>query len=394
MANLMDLVRELKALNAKKKSGTALTPEEKERRSALKDYLKSAMDNPPTSTEGAPVDSPSDELPLPPVTAPSGEASSPDKGALPSPFSAAPQPISMEGAFAIDANNLFDEAMASPLQNVAPEKSSNSQRSASNGQTPQSDFRRISADELSDVERKAEEAARANKKRKRAFDPASVQKQLKEIGTTSRFMPSASDIVQEQYYSSYYDDGFDPLAASTLVTALPTQDSREIPLNAFSLEHPLAKYPPEGLAFLDDFPILYKRKILAPPGEEELADIEDPNLFVKGTRKVTLHLTNGRTLRGSIDSLARDTLGFIITSNGKKMEFAFSQTMALFVHLKSGTQSEARGKSIKVVFSDGRGVKGYSDESDNNTTFLSVVPASKYERIIVPRTAVKQVLPL
>ncbi|MCC7073091.1 MAG: hypothetical protein IT383_17345 [Deltaproteobacteria bacterium] len=44
MANLMDLVRELKTLNARKKAGDALSPAEESRRKELKSYLRDALE--------------------------------------------------------------------------------------------------------------------------------------------------------------------------------------------------------------------------------------------------------------------------------------------------------------------------------------------------------------
>lgn len=198
MANLMDLVRELKSLNARKKAGETLSDDENSRRKELKKYLKTALANQSqtggaVSATGTPVNptrSPSSPAPAAgrspssPVMPAAGRSPSspampaagrspsspampaagrspsspampvagrsPSSPAMPavgrSPSSPAMPAAEAQNRFAVDAESLFAEASASAAVTAAATGGTRSDSSATN---PAITFE--TASELSDV---------------------------------------------------------------------------------------------------------------------------------------------------------------------------------------------------------------------------------------------------
>jgi hypothetical protein len=438
-AHVMGLLRELKALNARKKAGEPLSTEEETRRKELKVYLKAQLESggggedtgttsPPqrvtTNVSRAPTSAVSNvsQPPVPaPVPAAVVAASAPK--AAPRPVSVAqapaPAPVSTPPPPPRVAAPTQPPVMSSrpaPVPVATPTPPPGSKKdaymisgieglfeAASNSEAVNrtARMRRPSASasegDIADAEAAADAAVRANKKRPRATTPEEVEAQLKQGGGT--YTPPASDFVLEQYYGDYFEEGLQPAEFSAALDLAPI-DPRELQFRQ-ALDVAMggkggatSAAVPAGLAFLDDYPVLYARNILPVPTDAAPAVADDPSMLI-GRRKVTIHLINGEKKQGLVRGLRRGELAFKLDVNGAMEDVTLQQVKAVFVHLQGSTQPpHSEGKSITVTFLDQRTVSGDSaDYSPNAPVFTLVPPAGRgqFERIIVNMQAVASV---
>ncbi len=434
MANLMDLVRELKGLNARKKAGEVLSALDETRRKELKAYLRttlesqgsggssledSAIREPPSrsssgpkavplgrppagSSAPKPVPQPRDpqtkaaprpvstptgaglDDPLPPLPAkkpptsggkpraepldedipPPGRAEPLDED-LP-PAGAAPRPfVPKKNPFAIDAGALIDAAANSEaVAKVDPFANRKAHASAA---------------EVEDAEARADAAIRANKKKVRAKDADEAAEQLQQ--TEATYTPPEDSFVLEQYYGDFMSDGYVPLDPAEAGDLKPI-DPREMELAKLDIAGgpgggSTSAAVPAGLAFLDDFAVLYARRVLPSADDEVVVDSTDPDLLIPGKRRVTVHLLNGEKKQGAIRSLRRGELGFRLEplGSGHPEEVSIAQVKAVFIHLQANAAPrEAAGRPVTATFRDGRSVQGTSDDYQPGAPMFTLVP--------------------
>lgn len=471
---LMELARELKTLNARRKGGEALSPDEDKRRKELKKYLKAALSKEKgggTSEGGAvsgmqtsmessapkapPAKKPAAKKPaanpyaiggvddlLGMAAADSKGPSEDDEFATSSIDDGEAEDLGMSmddggelhsekvpgnktkkdysNAFAVDASNLFDNALGSEnVQAAAPTMGDPTSKSARAKKGKGTELRSGDfAEWLSDtsdgrakmrndgkaieaIGLKADEAAAANKTRDHVTKPEDVKLQLGDIMGGSGYTPPESQLAHEQYYGEYVEEeGFGYADLGQALDTLKPIDPREIELHrAGVLADENDPSPvPAGLAFLDDFMALYELGVVPPASEELNFDSDDPNLLIPGKRKVTVHLLNGQVKRGAIRTLARDDMGFRLepTGTGKAQDIPLQHIKAIFVHMPSNaTPREINGRQITVMFKDRRSVAGVSDDYAPGATMFSLIPpagrGAQFERIIVNPQSIKQV---
>ena len=277
----MALVRELKALNARKKAGEELSGDEEGRRKELKTFLKSQLEGGGGDGAASPVPVATAAVPAPVLAAvaasPRPIAAPPPRPVTlaappqtPAPITPPPRPayVPRKDVFAISgADSFIDAAMDSEV--VA--------------KTDPWANRRVHAS--------ADAAVRAQRKRERATAPEDVEAQLKEVATG--YTPPSDDYCLEQYYGDYFSEGLQ--AAHGVETAgLVPVDPREVEVrravdiaSAPGSGETTVTVPP-GLAFLDDFAALYTRRILEAPAANVVPmTFDDPTLLI-GARKVTV----------------------------------------------------------------------------------------------------------
>jgi hypothetical protein len=301
---------------------------------------------------------------------------------------AQPQPyVPKKNAFAIDAGlagSLIDNAMRSDaVSKVDPWALKQAHASQA---------------EIEESNERADAALRANKKRERANGADEALAQLKEI--EAAYTPPVDAFTFEQYYSEYETEGLVPVDAAA-ASGLKPIDPREIELQRAGVEAAgasnAAVQVPRGLAFLDDFPALYTRRILPPPDEELVSDSADPSLIVPGKRKVTVHLINGEKKQGSIRQLKRGELGFRLEPMGSGLpeEMSIAQCKAVFIHLQaSAPPKDVQGRTLTVTFRDGRSAQGVSDDYQPGAPVFSIVPPAgrgQFERVIINGSFVQAV---
>ena len=396
-AQLMGLVRELKALNARKKAGETLSSSEETRRKELKVFLKSQLeggDPEPSVTAQRPASTPPTSTPAPPPPEPTRAAprpatmssAPPTPPARPAPAAPAPPPyVPRKDQFAIggNADSLINAAMGSDaVAKVDPWG-----------------HRKVQANqgELDDAEARADAAIKATKKRERASTPEEVLAQIRE--TQGGYTPPSDDYCQEQYYGEYLGEGLSMVGAGDAIDLRPI-DPREIEVRraidvaAGPAAGGMTMTIPSGLLFLDDFVALYSKRVLAPPSDEVSFEVDDPSMLI-GKRKVTVHLLNGEKKQGSIKALRRGELGFKLEGAGVVEEIALSQIKAVFVHLQGSSQPRAGGgRSVTVMFRDQRAVQGDSDDYAPNAPVFTLIPPAgrgQFEKIIVNAAAVHSV---
>jgi hypothetical protein len=439
-AQLMGLVRELKTLNARKKAGEVLTPDEEARRKELKTFLKAQLEgaggvddegsavsprpSPAPAPVSAPVPAASPAAVPPPRPAPSPPpppmpVAPPPRPAPPPPpmtaaappprpapgVSAAPPPLrsaplaepappprveppkfaGKKDAFAISGAASFIEAAmnSEAVAKVDPWAGRKAQASAA---------------EVEDAEARADAALKANKKRERVTEPDQVEQQLREVqgGYTP---PEPDHLVLEQYYGDYFGEGLS-LAPVAETADLKPIDPRELELRraldvtAGPASGATSATVPPGLAFLDDFSALYAKKVLPPPIGEVENEPADPSLLV-GRRKVTVHMLNGEKKQGTIRALRRGELGFKLETPGAQEEIAIAQIKAVFVHLQPNAAPKAgAGRSVTVLFRDQRSVQGDTDDYVPGQPVFTLIPPAgrgQFEKIVVNAGAVASV---
>jgi hypothetical protein len=392
---MMAKVRELKALNARKKAGEALTPEEENRRKELKTVLRAELENPAGGEEAAstaptPVAPPA---PRPPPQAPAAPPPRPVAARpVPMPDDAPPVPpagarpfVPKKDAFAIAGASSFIDAAMSSEAVAKTDGWANRKATAS-------------AADLADAEARADAAIRANKKRGRAVTPEEVEGQLQE--TEGAYTPPEADhLVLEQYYGDYFGEGLQ-LAPALESAELKPIDPREIELRraldvtATPGAGSTSATVPPGLAFLDDFSALYAKKVLPPPLADVEDELPDPTLLV-GRRKVTVHMLNGERKQGSIRALRRGELGFKLETPAATEEIAIGQIKALFVHLQpNATPKGGAGRPVTVMFRDQRSVQGDTDDYAPGAAVFTLVPPAgrgQFEKIVINAGAVASV---
>lgn len=456
----MDLVRELKGLNARRKAGETLSPTEEARRKELKAYLRSTLEaQGGTSEDSAIKDAPSRSssapkavsmpaatpLPVPatppapavPVfdqAVPAPSVRSVPRAATPAPAPASfgpldedvpppakktnpplaghagvpggrPSPAALEPLdedlppasstpkpfvprkdfFAIDAGNLLDEAASSEaVAKVDP--FANRKAHASRA-------------EVEEAEARADAALRATKKKDRPRNADEAVEQLRQ--TEAAYTPPEEDFVLEQYYGSFETEGYERVDVREAGDLKPI-DPREIELAKLDVAGgpgggATSVTLPPGLAFLDDFPVLYAKRIVPSPEEEVVVDSNDPNLLIPGKRKVTVHLLNGEKKQGAIRSLRRGELGFRLEplGSGHPEEVSLAQVKAVFIHLQpNASPKDVPGRPLTAIFRDGRSVQGQSDDYQPGAPVFTLVPPAgrgQFERIIVNAAAVQAV---
>jgi hypothetical protein len=407
-AQLMGLVRELKALNARKKAGEELSASDETRRKELKVFLKAQLEgtgsggNEPASSSVSgppPVAAPA-ATPAPPVRAPAQPPPRPVpaavRAAVPAavpaaaPVAAAPKPASSyvpkKDIFAIGGAAAFIEAAVNSDAVKKTDGWSNRKSVAS-------------AADIADVEAAADSAVRATRKRARVTSPEDVELQIQEMG--GGYTPPDNDYVMEQYYGDYFSEGLS-LASMTESADLKPIDPREVQFRQAidvavgSGSGSVTVTVPPGLAFLDDFPALYSRRVLAPPVDEaNAAAADDPTLLI-GRRKVTIHLLNGEKKQGSVRALRRGELGLKLESGGGVVEeIGIMQVKAIFVHLQPNAQHIAgNGRTLTVLFRDQRAVQGESTDYEPGAQVFTLVPPAgrgQFEKIVINAVAVSSV---
>lgn len=448
MANLMDLVRELKALNARKKGGETLSPTEEARRKELKGYLRSTLEaqgggasledsavrevpnrGGVPAGSSAPKDAPTPRVPSAssaPKPAPSPSSASSSSSNAPT-RAGAPRPVSTPTSEPAGRDNFMADmlpqtqqskaAAAPPPQAAAPkpyvpkkdiyaiqDAGSLIDAAASSDAVAKVDplaLRKAHASsaEVEEAEQRAEAAVRANKKKPRAQSPDEAAEQLAQ--SSGGYTPPDDNYALEQYYGDFAMEGYSFVDARDAGDLKPI-DPREIELSKLDA----ASGPstgstnvavPAGLAFIDDFPALYAKRVLPPPDEEITVDSNDPNMLIPGKRKVTVHLLNGEKKQGSIRSLRRGELGFRLepVGNGHVEELSIAQVKAVFIHLQANQPAkDVPGRSLTATFRDGRAVQGVSDDYQPGAPVFTLVPPAgrgQFERIIVNAAAVSSV---
>ncbi|HEY1099249.1 MAG TPA: hypothetical protein VGF99_09980, partial [Myxococcota bacterium] len=207
-AQLMGLVRELKALNARKKAGEELSPDEEARRKELKTFLKSQLEGgsddaaataapPRAATTGAVAAVPparSTTTGSIAAVAPAAHVAAPAQPrpvtmsappVTPPPVPTKPAYVPKKDVFAIGGADAFIEAAMGSEAVARTDPWANRRVHASDG-------------DIADAEAAADAALRANKKRERAVTPEEVEAQLREH--RSGYTPAADSYVLEQYY--------------------------------------------------------------------------------------------------------------------------------------------------------------------------------------------------
>lgn len=463
--SVVELMREFKALQARKKAGESLTPDEDERRKALRAYLRGALaKQAPGRAKTAPTPKPAPQepasapptsaspTPTPKTAAPQQAASQTAAAPLPQPVAAPPpQPVAppqpasapvtqavaqpapaSQPAAAKPAGAVLGRVQTKSVQaRKLPEPLSTPR--AKSGYVPKADafaikgagvdalFAEANASEAvnkvapgvrqaaraTDDERrmqaeKAENAAALNKTRPRARNADEAAEQLSQVAAGSSYTAGFFDAAYEDYYGEYADEGyaFIPSEQETALQIAPI-DPRELELYKAGLagtDGDTVPVPvPDGLAFIDDFPVLYQMSILPPPDEDAEPDLDDPNLIIRGKRKVTVHMLRGQIKRGVVRKLGKSDMGFTLLpqGTGQSEDLSIAQLKAVFVHRPSRHAAEpGAGRSITVTFQDGRSVQGMSEDYQPGAAMFTLVPPpgrGQFERIIVNAQAVRAV---
>lgn len=261
-----------------------------------------------------------------------------------------------------------------------------------------------SKSDLDEAEAKADRASKANRTREKATNDDEVAAQFQEIGAENQYTSRDLDYQVDDYFSGHNDEGFEFVeqVVESLLELAPI-DPRELEMHkAGIVTDPSAPGAmnvtlPPGLAFLDDFPALYRNDILTSPDDEAEPDSDDPNLLIPGKRKVTVHLIAGGVKRGVVREMRRDALGFKLEpiGSGRVEEFSMQQIKAMFIHKQpKGTPPVASGRTLTVTFRDRKSIKGTSDDYQPGVTMFTLVPPpgrGQFECILVNSTAVAQV---
>ena len=403
MANLMELVRELKMLNKRRKAGEKLNAADDARRVELKEYLRHALEGQGVSAEDTgpqvPVPKPASmptgaPVPVVAVVTPTAASAQQTTGSHPPVPPLAATPISTAVAFPPRAvAPPAGEAAASvpPIASagpVAPDAVAKVDPYAGKQA-------RASRTEIDEAEAAAERALKATRTRERPRSAEEAAVQLQQIDEKSGYTPPATAVAEEPYFGGYGEEGYavvtDPPAG-----LLPI-DPREAELYKAGLVGPNARptlVVPRGLVFLDDFSALYQRGLLTPSEDEVVVDKADPNMLIPGKRKVTVHLLNGEKRMGAIREMRRGDLGFSLEQHGSGSAESMSITQVKAVFIHAGPHSPAQavaGRSLTVTFRDARTVQGNSEDYAPGAPVFTLVPGGgrgQFERIIVNGAAV------
>lgn len=155
---------------------------------------------------------------------------------------------------------------------------------------------------------------------------------------------------------------------------------------------------PTGLVFLDDFPLLYARGVLANIDAQQAAaaGADDIDVWIPGKRKVTIHMLNSEVKRGDLLPVRRGAMGFHLEkAPGNIEEIPWDTIKALFIHTQAEFPTpQASGRTLTVTFRDQRSLQGLSLDYSPNTPLFTLVPPGgrgQFERVIVNTAAVARV---
>ena len=351
MASIMELMRELKHLQALRQAGQ-LTPDAENR---LKDFRAILDANMP---KGAP---------RPATATPAATPATRPPPAAPAP--AEPRGMAA-GGFQATAIGFGDEPRGNPNAfQIALDP-------------------RLTAD-LDAVAAKADAALKASKPRAKARDADGFVEQLQEINRTNAYTATNTAYLQDDYYS--VGDGVELVPDAPV--ELPLIDPREQDLAR--LQEAMGSMAGEGTpimpggVFLDDFLELYTSGLLTtdPLEDEDEADSNDPTLLIPGRRKVTVHMANGEVKRGIIARLGRGDGGFTLLPQGPgKPEPVMMQAVkAVFVNAGAVPATPPPGRNVSVTFKDRRSVQGASVDVGQGMLFTLWPPGGRggVERIII-----------
>jgi hypothetical protein len=370
MAQLMDLVRELKALNQKKRGGELLTAVEEARRQELRAYLATQIPTGPVDSQEAPVPQVAapKAVPLTATTTPTAFVQ-PAMPPAPTP-PPAPKPASAyANAYALDANALFATAMASDAVKALDPYA----RKAS-----------ASGAELDDVARRADAAAAANRHKSNTRpDDVATELQSQSWG----YEPDLGALSMSEYFSDAADQGLAVASGRESAQLLPI-DPREAEFKRVTDR--LGAGVPPGLEFLDDFPLLYRQRIIAAPLATAPTAASDPDLLI-ARRKVTIHLLSGATKQGQVRAYRRGDVSFRLEGAAPE-DIQIDRCKAIFVHTPGGgTPTYAAARPITVTFLDGRSIQGTTDSLEPGALTLLYPPPGRgnVELVIIQPGAIK-----
>jgi hypothetical protein len=266
-----------------------------------------------------------------------------------------------------------------------------------------------SAEEVNEANSLADLAMKANEKPPPPKTAEEAMQQLVEVESNSSYTYSDMNLALEDYYGDYADeDGLEYVGdASEAYLDLAPVDPRDLELAKAGVlgseigglsEGDFIITVPAGLAFLDDFPVLYQTGILPSPDSGDEPDADDPNLLIPGRRKVTVHMLNGQVKRGTIHRLSRGEEQFQLSpqGTGRAESIPFQQCKAVFVHLPTrGKMPTVIGRNLTVTFGDRRSVSGTTDDYQDGVAIFTLVPPAgargNFERIIVNSRAVSAI---
>jgi hypothetical protein len=377
VAQLMDLVRELKTLNQKKLEGQ-LTSTDEARRQELRSYLATQL--PEATNPGVRPVSSASGTPVRPAVAPTPTptpASSTPRPPTPPTSTAAPQaapaPAKYANQYALQADALIQNALASDAVKALDPYNKRAQASPS---------------EIDEVTRRADAALAANRPRQ-ATDTAGIITQL----STQPFgyEPDFGALSMSEYYADAANQGLQTASASE-AAQLPTVDPREGAfLRVAERLGNRAFTAPSGLEFLDDFPALYQKRIVAPMTAATPTAAADPDQLIH-KRKVTIHLLNGTTKQGQVRSFRRQDTSLRL-EGAVPEDVVCDRCKAIFVHTQNnGVPTITATYRVQVTFLDGRSIQGTTEDAQASPLLLFPAPGrGNVELVIIQRGAIQSV---
>lgn len=356
MASIMELMRELKNLQAARQAGQ-LAPDQESRLAEIRAILDANMNK---SGPGAPV---KDRPAGAPAAAPAAT-----QPAVPRP---APQPAPQgmaAGGWQPTGIGFGDEPKGNPnaFQITLDPKLSN---------------------QLDAVAAKADAALKANKARAKAKDSDDAIQQLKAIAPTNAYTTTNTAYLQDDYYGVPTGAQLVPDAPVELALLDPRiLDMAMLKGVTDAVDGPVIA---PGGVFLDDFLDLYTSGVLTtePIDDGDDQDSPDPNLLIPGKRKVTVHMVNGEVKRGMIARMGRADGGFTLLPQGpgKPEPISMQLVKAVFVNAGATAAAVPAGKNVNVMFKDKRSVQGVCADLGLGPAFTLWPPAGRggVERIII-----------
>ena len=175
-----------------------------------------------------------------------------------------------------------------------------------------------------------------------------------------------------------------PLDLDVVDTEIPTIEATDI-LEEIPEESPAP--PPRSLDFEPLAPAA-----AAPPAPPALAPF-----LVAGMHRVVVHTVEGLVKRGVLEDADLASPAFMLRAQAGQPgeEVATEKVKAIFFMLASGEKAPApEGKKVRVTFSDGRQVAGFSPDYEESGVGFFMIPGdtrTNTGRIWVYRSAVRQV---
>ncbi len=415
MATVMELMRELKHLGELKKAGQ-ITPELEQRMAQLKGVLDNQMTKTGNSSPPRPMATPQAgpaavsspglaRVPSnPAMTAAAPTVSSPGLPRVPTnpggvlPVAASLNRVAVPAGTQPGTVRPAATAAAAPAPTASRLAAAPKLKAGSSADYIKPENREKLGDKILEMEKKADAAVAAQKKRVQPKTQDEAVAQLQEISHGNSYTPSESMAVSDEYFG--YGAGYSPVLDEEV--DLPLIDPRAEDLKALKAAMAEAGGEVGGLVtpggvFLDDFLELYTSGLLTTePMFEDDADVDDPNLVIPGRRKVTVHMLSGEVKRGVIQRLARGEMGFTLLpqGQGKPESISMAQIKAIFVNLNPGaTPPAAAGRAITVTFKDKRSVAGQSPDFGQGPAFTLIPPAGRQgvEKMIINQSACLEV---